>query len=274
VSDKPKRRWYQFSLRMLLGTLTILCLGPGGWLAYERGQVRKEHESANALAGLGASIEYESESPPWLAAVLGGRRIAGIDVSVVNPDDAQSRASVSRIVEKMKSFRCLRSAKLKGVRLGDEEAANLSELASIESLDVAETDLTDAGVAELGRLRKLRKLDLHFTDVRDSGLLALRELNLSDTDITDAGLAHFEKFKQLELLNLVNTQVTDAGLRNLRHNNLITLNLWNTEVTDSGLPELGRMSRLKALNLMGTQVTAAGARKVRKMLPGATVYGK
>jgi hypothetical protein len=30
MTAKPKRRWYQFSLKALLVVLTLLCLGPGG----------------------------------------------------------------------------------------------------------------------------------------------------------------------------------------------------------------------------------------------------
>ena len=35
MSDKPKRRWYQFSLKTLLVVMTLLCVGPGGYVAYE-----------------------------------------------------------------------------------------------------------------------------------------------------------------------------------------------------------------------------------------------
>jgi len=53
VSDKPKRRWYQFSLKTVLVVLTLLCLGPGRYVAYEQAKARKQKAAVEAIEKLG-----------------------------------------------------------------------------------------------------------------------------------------------------------------------------------------------------------------------------
>src|SRR5262245_12117282 len=48
VSEKPKRRWLQFSLRTMLVVMTLASVGLG-WLAYERNEVRKRQEAIAAI---------------------------------------------------------------------------------------------------------------------------------------------------------------------------------------------------------------------------------
>ena len=66
-------------------------------------------------------------------------------------------------------------------------------LARIDSLELADTQITDAGLKDLVKLQKLNFLVL------------------TNTQITDAGLEELAKMKQLEWLEMYDTQITEAG---------------------------------------------------------------
>ena len=51
ANPKPKRRWFQFSLKSLGVLVALICVGLA-WLAYERSVVQERRE---AIAGSGAS---------------------------------------------------------------------------------------------------------------------------------------------------------------------------------------------------------------------------
>ena len=59
MSDKPKRRWYQFSLKTLLVVMTLLCLGPGGYVAYEQEKARRQKAAVEAIEKLGGNVKYD-----------------------------------------------------------------------------------------------------------------------------------------------------------------------------------------------------------------------
>ena len=53
--SKPRRRWFQFSLRTLFVLLTVLCV----WLAVTVERVRKQREAVAAIEAVGGSVFYE-----------------------------------------------------------------------------------------------------------------------------------------------------------------------------------------------------------------------
>src|SRR6185369_15051691 len=76
MSDKPQRRWYQFSLKTLLVGLTLLCLGPGGYVAYEQNKARKQKAAVEAIEKLGGFVDpFYSETIPERSAMM--RQILG-----------------------------------------------------------------------------------------------------------------------------------------------------------------------------------------------------
>jgi hypothetical protein len=73
MAPKPKRRWYQFSLKALLGIITLLCGGPGGYVAYEQKKARNQHAARRRFKGLGRK-SHEAQvchRPPTMKWVLG-----------------------------------------------------------------------------------------------------------------------------------------------------------------------------------------------------------
>lgn len=218
VTAKPKRRWYQFSLRAMLVVLTFLCF-PLGWLAYERNVVRRRDAAVAASKTLGGRLEFdpsEHSRPAWLRPLLG--------------DDAAGEAV---------------SASFTGTKVTDEDLAYVARLKRLKVLYLCDTQVTDAGLAHLSGLTKLEELVLRQTQVTDAGLVhlaglpKLERLYLNRTNVRDAGLKHLSKLTELRTLDLADTQVTDAGLAHLTGlTELRFVWLDRTGVTDVGFGEL------------------------------------
>ena len=74
MTATPNRRWYQFSLKTLLVVLTLLCVGPGGYVAYEQSKARRQKAAVEAIEKIGGRISYDpkvSQRPNWLKSILG-----------------------------------------------------------------------------------------------------------------------------------------------------------------------------------------------------------
>ena len=52
TTSKPRRRWFQYSLRTLLVLMLLACIGMG-WIAVKLQQVRRERAAVAAIEGLG-----------------------------------------------------------------------------------------------------------------------------------------------------------------------------------------------------------------------------
>jgi Leucine Rich Repeat (LRR) protein len=173
VSDKPKRRWYQFSLLTLLVVLTLLCVGPGGFVAYEQRKARQQQAAVEAIEKLGGSVEYDEEVPARSAMVrqiLGDESFGNVDV--VSLCDTQAN---------------------------DATLVHVAGLKSLKHLSLSDTQVTDAGLVYLAGLNGLTSLTLDNTQVTDAGLVHLAGLTkleillLPNTQVTDAGVAKLQK---------------------------------------------------------------------------------
>ena len=77
TTSKPRRRWFQYSLRTLLVLMLLVCIGMG-WLAVKMQRVRREREAVAAIERLGGWCVYgdpdsaeESRGRAWLRKLLG-----------------------------------------------------------------------------------------------------------------------------------------------------------------------------------------------------------
>jgi hypothetical protein len=150
----------------------------------------------------------------------------------------------------------------KGPAVSDEQLSIVRELADIESLRLAYTEIGDAGLRHLKGSTSLRELDAYRTPVTDDcmaivgSLRNLERLNLSETAVGDAGLGRLTQLSELQRISLADTHITDDGLIHLaRLRKLSSLDLTNTRVTDEGIRHLRLLGELGELQLGGTDVT-------------------
>ena len=213
VTDAPKRRWCQFSLKTLLIVTTLATLSFGGWVQYRRQRAQENRErvavteeAVTELQELVGKIyfEYEERRPQtWLEEQFDdpGDEPVGVhtfsDLDLQFADDDTNDAELEHVIELLEQ---------------------VNGLESIEYVFLDNTNITDAGLKRLGSLPNLHYLALSGTKVTDEGLKHLeglanfRELYLMDTKITDAGLEHLKVLTKLKILRLNNTKVTDEGV--------------------------------------------------------------
>lgn len=197
----PPRRWYQFSLRTLLIAMTVLCIGPGGYVAFEQEKARENQRAVAAIEKLGGYVFYYEKAPArsgLTRLILGDDSFGNVNGVDFNPLKTENRQITDADLRHLQSFPRLNHLVLKNCR-----------------------QITDAGLGEL------------------SGLANLQYLYLNDTPITDAGLVHLAGLASLERLSLAHTQVTGPGLLQLSGlTKLDYLYLYSTRIPPDGVEEI------------------------------------
>jgi hypothetical protein len=209
---RPKRRWFQFSLRTLLVLVTLGCLAGGWWINrafQQRAAVRRFYElTANRPSQQGDSLTTM------------GYRYQGRD-QYYKPIVPKSLHWLRDMIGE----ECF--GEVTGVQLTDTPATNndlkhLAVLPTVERILLSGTKVDDDGIPLLKVCPKLKYLALNDTAITDQGLSHvtafqdLEMLSLSGTKITDAGLAHLARLPRLKQLWLRNTAITDAGYQKLQ----------------------------------------------------------
>ena len=234
---RPKRRWYQYSLRTLFVVMTLVAIACS-WYAYEMNEAAKRRAAIVEIEKLGGVVVYDDssdpsglgESPAWYSLLrkLHGDEHLGNALAV----DLMHRDTVT-----------------------DAGVVNLKGLTKLRRLRLYSLQITDAGLANL------------------KGLTNLEYLWIGGPQVADAGLVHLKGLTKLEELGFVNTQITDAGLVHLKDSTkLERLNLVGTEITDAGLVNLKGLTKLKELWIGGTQITDEGLKKLQEVLPNCEIH--
>lgn len=201
-----------------------------------------------------------------------------------------NRASVWAEVVRSDRVRALRIA-TQGVT--DDELAMLSELSSLEALELIGTGVTGAGLRMLTPVPRLRKLVfkeqaflpdglhgvegcrnlrelrmIHCHGIQDSdlgalaALQALEELRIEDVSI-GPGFHMLADFVELRELSLRSTLADDEIMRIVgRLQNLRRLWLDNCPVTGRGIEHICDLPRLEWLNVTGTRIIPDGFRRL------------
>jgi Leucine-rich repeat (LRR) protein len=219
MAAESQRRWLQFSLKTMLVGMTLLCLGPGGYVAYEQSKARKQKAAAEATEKLFNYVKYDQTVParsPAMRQILGDESFGNV-VMVLNP------------------YR----------QLTDADLVHLAGFMRLKRLELDGSQVTGVGLEHLAGLKGLQHLELDYAQVSDSGLVHIANLKsvtylkLDGARISDSGLVHLAGLRGLYVLSLNNTQLSDAGLRHLADLKALTyLSLGGTQVTDSGVAEL------------------------------------
>lgn len=171
-----RRRWYQFSLRGLLISMTLLSVVLGLIVnriilpaQRQRAAVQIVDRIGNGWVIYADSQTKEDGLTTWLREWL--------------PRDC---------------FDAVETVALCDPSVTDVELRSFGSLPKLQTLIVGNTQVTDAGLAHLSRSTHLQRL------------------LLDNTKVTDAGLTHLRGLTQLEYLSLNFSQVTDAGVAELQ----------------------------------------------------------
>ena len=210
MTDKPKRRWYQYSLRTLFVLMTLFAVACS-WYAVEMQKAARRQMAMARIEKVAGKVEWRS-STTLTDRCFGSNPICAI---------------------------------FDGTQVTDAELMHLKGLIKLEGLYLDRTQITDAGMVHLEGLQKLQWLSLDSTQITDAGLVHLKgltkleSLDLQDTQLTGAGLVHLKDLMKLGNLFLNGTQITDAGLVHLKGlTNLEDLYLDNAQVTEEGFKNL------------------------------------
>ncbi len=175
MTDKPKRRWYQFSLRSMFVLMTLVACACS-WYAYEMNKAAKRRESVAAIIKLGGKVRYDFEMrkpPGWFSWM---RRL--------HDDEYLGNAA---------------SVSFRETQVTDAGLVHLRDLPNLRWLLLDSTQITDAGLVHLRGLTKLEWLELRNTQISDAGLHNLKDLKnlvyvgLSGTQITNEGSRNLEE---------------------------------------------------------------------------------
>lgn len=178
--------------------------------------------------------------------------------------------------DRLKRHTSLRSLSYGPLSKADDECLKaVSEMKSLESFSVTETEITDNGMKHLRGLTNLRVLVLYGNKLTGAGtvhlssLTQLQHLELGHTKVDDEGLKHLANLKHLEYLSLDGAPVTDRGLEYLENlTELRTLHLgYGPRITDAGLDRLMKLKKLEWLELAETDVTEKGRERLKQFLP-------
>lgn len=182
---------------------------------------------------------------------------ANLEKAIVDEGGSVVRASDGNIVE----------VSLARTWAADEDVARLTQIKTLQRLNLSFTYVTDAGIEELSKLPALEDLNLDtvesLTDAAASYLRSdknLKRLILRGTDITDVGMPYLAALTGLKSLDLSYTMVGDVGLESLpAFTELEELNLGGTRITGINLNFLKLLPKLKKLSFDGIQRRNAGA---------------
>ena len=283
---KPKRRWFQYSLRTLLVIMVIVaCV-----LSWKMNQLHKRRSAVEAIKALGGHVSYNyqfdannspiegnSPGPDWLCRLAGDDFFASVvGVSLSRRDIADvtpladlpnlkwvglSTTSVSDLTP-LAELADLRKLDLLTTQVSD--LSPLSKLTNLEGLILDNTAVRDVSpLAEMSKLQWLRLLNTQVTDVSALGnLTSLYELSLAFAPVDD--VTPLGTLKNLEWLDLSDTQVSDVTpLRELPK--LVFLSLSRTRVTD--IAPLANLPRLRFLHIRGTSVSDQQVQELQQALP-------
>jgi hypothetical protein len=156
--DQPpaiRRRWFRFSLRMLLVVVTLLCV----WLGIQVNAARRQREAVAEIlkAGGTVSYDYKPPGPVWGRNAIGDDYFQTVNaVQLSHPPDRRLRQSYEITLVKGISFE------------HDPALASLEKLSHLEILSLRGTHVT--GEMLLGyRLSGLTDVDIYFCDLDDAG---------------------------------------------------------------------------------------------------------
>jgi len=263
VPEKPRRRWFRFSLRNLLIAIFLFAIFPCMGL----NRLYKQRMSGAEIERSGPFVGYVCRfNNPFTGS------------SLYSQDWFEDPDSYAKLKNFSREYLC--DIKISGGRLNatDDTILILRQLPNQDWLDVIGSEITDVGAKRILKMKKLVVLGLFETSITDDGLADLATmdnligLDVSGTGITDAGLKYVSHMKNLTSLGFGSNKITNAGVSHLvGMANVKAVWLDSTGIKDDSLDLLATMPNLGNLLLCHTQVSDEGVARFKRALPKCLV---
>ena len=261
---KPKRRWFQLSLRTLL-LLVMLASAVPGWIGLEWAQRRREKLAIGWVAEMGGNVQFNSqtwrgnravkvtirkEKNIWDLDYLPNFYLLDVEVlgtplsGLIPREEMNILTNLQRLLSLLINLYFDNNSQL-------IDLSPLSDLKSLEELRIWNTPVAD--LSPLATLKRFEAIEFFNAPVSDlsplAGLSRLKELQVIIAPVSD--LSPLSALKNLEYLDFYDTNVSDlTPLRGLK--NLKKLDLNATKVKD--LSPLAELKNLEYLDLRNTQI--------------------
>ena len=136
VTDAPKRRWYQFSLKTLLIVTTVATVAFGVWVQYRRQRAQENRERVAAVAE--AVDEIEKLGGTVLSECTELRPKTWLEEKFDDPGDADDPVGVWKVSAFFHG--------ITGIQFNNDALKHLKGYSSITVLVIWGTNVTNAGM--------------------------------------------------------------------------------------------------------------------------------
>jgi hypothetical protein len=173
MSNKRKRRWFNFSLKTLLVVMTAIAIVLGFYIK----SFRDKREAIAAIQELSAWISYEKGGPQWLRKFVRDEKYFWNPIAIrFNTSRPMTNAELKSAIDPMMEFDNLTYVSLYRSKISDSGLAELLPLADkLESLDIRNTKVTDNSIANLTQFHRLSLLRLQDSGISSDGVDELRK---------------------------------------------------------------------------------------------------
>jgi len=147
ASDKPKRHWFQFSLRALLIVMLVVSL-PLGWIGWEMEKTRREQAVVAQIEKCGGYAWYHESSLPSLI-LRHFRRVQYVEFG--DPFEHPVAEFNLAPLEDLQHLTNLEQAEFWRVPVTDAELVHLKAMTNLKNLYLVDTQITAEGIDALQR---------------------------------------------------------------------------------------------------------------------------
>jgi hypothetical protein len=267
-----KRRW-RISLRALLIAFTCAVIA----VAIVARWAQQRRLAFAAIRKAGGDIQMGRGAPSRLEAWFGPELFG-----VLNKVDMRKGHADNALVAQIGVLKELRRLDLSDANIDDEGLRQIAHL-PLQELWLQSTQITDASAATLSEIKTLQFLQLNATEVTDKFLErldtfpALDNLGLRGTRVSGAGMQFLARHQNLKTLDVYNTAVDDAGVAALVSCQMLhDLGLSLTQVSTEVFGYLDKLPNLTTVDLNANRpITTADVIAFEKAHPQCDVewYG-
>jgi len=167
MTDKPKRRWLQFSLRTLFVVVTVFCV----WMGIIAKQARDQKQAVEMIRDMGGMVLYQYQVDQFQSS----RVILVTDKTTDLPFPRPPGPEWLRRIVGDEYFFTVASIYLDGPHFTDASLLVAGQLTDAKFLRLDNTQITDAGLVNVKGLTNLQMLSLGTTQVTEEGVKQLQQ---------------------------------------------------------------------------------------------------